>query len=128
VGKPSGGSSPEPASYPLGGYEQKAVSVRPRWEDPRVGPGRWIAPGWCIREGPGGANRSIDLLPPGQQEAPPQEPRSIDHSGDPATLSNIRIRSEGEAFAVIVSNPARAGNSAVRNLLCRSARASLSGL
>jgi hypothetical protein len=54
--------------------------------------------------------------------------RSIYDPGNPARLSNIRARSAGEAFAVNVSNRARAGNSAVRNLLCRSATATLSAL
>jgi len=94
---------------------------------PQVRPGSWIALGWCYQEGAWGANRPIGLLRPGQEEAPPQWTRSIDHSGDPATLSNMRMCSKGEAFAVIISNPARAGNSAVRNRLCRSATASLSG-
>ena len=52
MGRPLGGSSPEPASYPLGGHEQMAVSVKPRWEDPGSARAGWIALGWCFREGP----------------------------------------------------------------------------
>ena len=91
-------------------------------------PGGWIALGWCYREGLRRGEQIDRPLATKAGEASPRWPRSFDHSGDPATLSNIRMRSEGEAFAVILSNPARAGSSAVKNLLCSSATASLSGL
>jgi hypothetical protein len=35
VGRPLGGSSPEPVSHPLGGHEKTAVSVKAKWADPR---------------------------------------------------------------------------------------------
>src|SRR5271157_178355 len=75
-----------------------------------------------------GANRFISPLRRGPDEALPESARSIYGPGNPGPLSNIRARSDGVALAVNFSKPARAGNSAVRNLLCSSAAAALSGL